>query len=163
MAAALGQLERAASGSPAALLIRGEAGIGKSRLVLELSERAGSDFTLLTGRADDLDAGIPYAVFRDLLARAGTIDGAASLRDALDAPPEGEDGHVRFVFAAAVSLLRTVAPAVLVLEDLHVADRESLTLTALLARLVDLPVLVVATLRPGGPARHRAALQPARS
>jgi DNA-binding CsgD family transcriptional regulator len=142
LAAALEQLKRVEAGTPAALLVRGEAGIGKSRLVVELSDRARQlGHTVLTGRADDLDHGIPYAVFRDLLARGGF-------------GPIPFEREVADVFDSAVARLRGVAagPTVLVLEDLHVADRDSLVLAALLMRLADVPVLSVVTVRRGGAA-----------
>ena len=139
LAAALEQLKRVEAGTPAALLVRGEAGIGKSRLVAEVADRARQvGHVVLTGRADDLDHGIPYAVFRDVIARAG-IETLPFNRDVTD------------VFDAAVARLRGLAtgPTLLVLEDLHVADRDSLVLAALLMRLADVPVLSIVTLRPG--------------
>ena len=142
LAAALEQLKRVEGGTPAALLVRGEAGLGKTRLVGELADRARQlGYAVLVGRADDLDHGIPYAVFRDLVARAG-----------IGTLPFG--GDVTEVFAAAVDTLREVAtgPTVLVLEDLHVADRDSLVLAALLVRLADVPVLSVLTVRPSSSA-----------
>src|SRR5207249_12300693 len=70
LAVALEQLKRIERGAPAALLVRGEAGIGKSRLVAELVARARQvGYPVLVGRADDLDQGIPYAIFRDMVAR----------------------------------------------------------------------------------------------
>ena len=137
LAAALEQLKRVEGGTPAALLVRGEAGIGKSRLVAELCDRARQlGHTVLTGRADDLDHGIPYAVFRDVVARSGI-------------GPIPFDRDVADVFDSAVALLREIAvgPTVVVLEDLHVADRDSLVLAALLMRLADVPVLSVVTVR----------------
>ncbi len=160
LAVALQQLDRIEGGRPAALLVRGDAGIGKSRLVAELASRAGQrGYPVVVGRADDLDHGIPFAVFRDVLTRL-VPDGAVAARaEALRAEIErtGDEAadaeHLSAVFAAAVGLVRAVgegAPVVLVLEDLHAADGESLALAALLVRLADLPVLTVATLRPGG-------------
>jgi predicted ATPase len=147
-------------GRPAALLIRGDAGIGKSRLVAELAGRAEQrGYPVLVGRADDLDHGIPFAVFRDVLTRLVPEGAVAAGADALRAEIERTEDetadaeHLSAVFAAAVGLIRALgagAPVVLVLEDLHAADGESLALAALLVRLADLPVLTVATLRPGG-------------
>jgi DNA-binding CsgD family transcriptional regulator len=154
------QLERIEKGTPAALLVRGDAGIGKSRLVAELTTRAEElGYPVVMGRADDLDHGIPFAVFRDVLTRLVPEGAVAGRTDALRAKIErsddeaGDAEHLSAVFAATVGLIRAVgdgAPVVLVLEDLHAADGESLALAALLVRLADLPVLTVATLRPGG-------------
>lgn len=157
LAVALEQLKRVERGTPAALLVRGDAGIGKSRLVAELAGRASQlGYSVLSGRADDLDHGIPYAVFRDVLARldpeshdAGHV---AELRATFDGASNAHAGDgVALTFAAAVRWLRGVitrAPALLVLEDLHVADRQSLALTTLLLRLADVGVLTILTLRP---------------
>ena len=156
---ALQQLERIEKGRPAALLVRGDAGIGKSRLVAELASRAEQlGYPVVVGRADDLDHGIPFAVFRDVLTRLVPDGAVAAHTNALRAEIERTEDvaadaeHLSAVFAAAVGLIRAVgngAPVVLVLEDLHAADGESLALAALLVRLADLPVLTVATLRPG--------------
>jgi DNA-binding CsgD family transcriptional regulator len=157
---ALQQLERIERGRPAALLVRGDAGIGKSRLVAELATRAADlGYPVVVGRADDLDHGIPFAVFRDVLTRLVPEGAVAAHADALRAEIERKEDeaadaeHLSAVFAAAVGLIRAAgdgAPVVLVLEDLHAADGESLALAALLVRFADLPVLTVATLRPGG-------------
>lgn len=159
LAVAREQLTRIARGVPASLLVRGEAGIGKSRLASELTDEAARlGHPVVIGRADDLDQGIPFAVFRDLLARLDPgVPGAAEaggLRDAIEGNrAEADADHLTTVLAAATQLLRSLAdggPVLLVLEDLHVADGESLALAALLMRLAGLPVLTVVTLRPGG-------------
>ena len=159
LAVAREQLTRSARGIPASLLVRGEAGMGKSRLVAELADAAGGlGHPVVLGRADDLDHGIPFAAFRDLLARLEPTGPGADEADGLRAAIEGHRAevdaeHLTEVFAAATRLLRALAdggPLVLVLEDVHVADGESLALAALLIRLAGLPVLTVVTLRPGG-------------
>ncbi len=160
LAAAVELLQRVEDGAPAALLVRGEAGIGKSRLVGELVALARDRGAgVLGGRADDLDAGIPYAVFRDLLARMAVEGGGPAvavddLRRVLDGAPAGRgDGdRLAAVFATAVQTFRDVAaggPTLLVLEDLHLADGDSLALAAPLVRLADVPMLTVVTARPG--------------
>jgi DNA-binding CsgD family transcriptional regulator/tetratricopeptide (TPR) repeat protein len=164
IALALEQLKRVEGGATASLLVRGDPGIGKSRLVTEVVDRARQlGHSVLLGRADDLDAGIPYAVFRDLLARVAddaAFDGRRDLVDRFSAALEGDvggdsrdDRHLAAVFATAASLLRDLASdraVVLVLEDLHVADRESLALISPLARLAGAAVLTVVTMRPIG-------------
>ncbi len=164
LAVALEQLKRVEGGASAALLVRGEAGIGKSRLVDEVAVRAGhTAHPVLVGRADDLDHGIPYAVFRDLVGRVSTDStlpppvhkAVLDFRRALEAdarPADGDEPRLAEVFSLAVRVCRTAAatgPVVLVLEDLHLADRESLALVPPLARLADVAMLMVATSRPG--------------
>ena len=68
-----------------------------------------------------------------------------------DAPPPVDDGRLQ-LFEAVAALLgragRAAAPLLVVLEDLHWADRSSRDLLRfLLARLVDEPVAVVASYR----------------
>jgi DNA-binding CsgD family transcriptional regulator len=169
LAVALEQLKRIERGGPARLLLRGEAGIGKTRLATELLTRAAQvGNRTLVGRADEFDRAIPYAVFRDVLGRlTGDAGGAEvaerldSLRQGLDAGVGGApaDAHHSLVFGRAVDAFRSLtaaAPTVLLIEDAHLADADSLALLALLARLGELRMLTVATLRrpAAGPARE---------
>jgi DNA-binding CsgD family transcriptional regulator/tetratricopeptide (TPR) repeat protein len=116
---------------------------------------------VLVGQADDLDRGIPYAVFREVLARMSAAadgalpDAARSLAVSLDADaPVGgapSDAHLSLVYTRAVRMFRAIAessPALLVVEDLHLADADSLALLALLVRLADIPMVTLVTLRP---------------
>src|SRR5918992_4352029 len=71
-------LARAAQGDPAALLVAGESGVGKSRLVAEYGERArAAGARVLTGDCVELGEGeLPYApivgALRDLQREVGT-------------------------------------------------------------------------------------------
>jgi DNA-binding CsgD family transcriptional regulator len=158
---ALSQLERARRGSPVSVLVRGEAGLGKTRLAGEIAARAdAAGLRALPGRADDLDRGIPYAVFRDMLARVSATGGplpesARSLAHSLDvdAPAGGAatDAHLSLVYTRTVRMFRDLAapaPLLLAIEDVHLADGDSVALIALLARLADLPMMTLVTLRP---------------
>jgi DNA-binding CsgD family transcriptional regulator len=158
---ALRQLERARRGSPVSVLVRGGAGLGKTRLAGEIAARAdAAGLRALPGRADDLDRGIPYAVFRDVLARVSATgdplpDSARSLAHSLDvdAPVGGAatDAHLSLVYTRAVRMFRDLAapsPLLLAIEDLHLADGDSVALIALLARLADIPMMTLVTLRP---------------
>jgi DNA-binding CsgD family transcriptional regulator len=114
----------------------------------------------ITGRADEFDLGIPYGLFRDLLGRVTVSTGPLrtrvdALREGLDAaaPASGApgDAHLSLVLARAVEVFRALsaeAPAVLLVEDVHLADADSLALLALLLRLRDVPMLTILTLRP---------------
>jgi DNA-binding CsgD family transcriptional regulator/tetratricopeptide (TPR) repeat protein len=171
LAVALDQLKRTGDGMSASLLLVGEAGIGKSRLAAEVLVRAEQiGQRVLVGRADEFDRGIPYAVFRDVLARLGqpgSADGEvaerlAELRQGLDvgvgASGGPADAHLRLVFSRAVDAFRALtegSPTVLLVEDAHLADADSLALLALLTRLGDLPMLTIATLRPSSVAPAR--------
>lgn len=154
-----------ASGTGAAVLVTGEAGIGKSRLVAEAATRATrAGRTVLTGRAVDgggtyravaealaplLRApaatsanGSPFAALRTVLPRLLPTPGAE-----VDATP-GIDPTV-VLGEAVVALSGEVAGgAVLVLEDLHWADADTLDLVAYLADATPaVPLLLALTAR----------------
>jgi DNA-binding NarL/FixJ family response regulator len=136
-------LEQAADGRGSTVLVTGDAGIGKTRLVAELAERArAGGANVLSGRCIDLvGAGLPYLPFADALRHVG----------GLPAAPEAEaDAQLRLFEEVLETLQRVAAaaPLVLVLEDLHWADGSTLDLTAFLAQAVgDSRILVVATYR----------------
>jgi DNA-binding CsgD family transcriptional regulator/tetratricopeptide (TPR) repeat protein len=155
-------LARAAEGSPSAVLVAGDAGVGKSRLVTETVARAvGEGFAVLTGRCVDAAAALPYLPFSEVV---GQVAAAApevlaehpELRRLLPGPggaegaPDRELGQLRVFDAmlAALGALATAAPTLLILEDLHWADRSSRDMLAfLLPRLWGQRLVVVATYR----------------
>ncbi len=138
----------AAGGQPRVVLLTGEAGLGKTRLVEELRGRvrsAGDGAQVRVGESAPL-AGATLA-FGPFVAALGD-DG-----DWLLADPGGGDmlAARHRLFVRVLELLAGLAaraPLVVVLEDLHWADESSRELLAFLAvRLSDEPVLVVGTLR----------------
>lgn len=142
--------QRAASGRSQVLLISGEAGIGKTRLVEELAGHLGGEETELSWReggcAPLAGSALAYGPFlaalhdrADWLLQADSI----SDNDMLVAR------HRLFErVLAQVTELATGSPLVLVLEDLHWADESSWQLLGFLAvRLREAPVLVIGTIR----------------
>lgn len=167
--ALLGAWRGVRSGRPATVLLRAEAGAGKSRLLRQLIDRAQAEGGfVLAGASIDVGEQLPFwpliSAVRGLLA-AGPSDGlpACSARTAL--APLAEDlpalldpvpGRALEPGAQGLELVRRVlttlaeaAPVLLAVEDLHWADRWTrdsvVTLTAHLHRE---PVLVVVTMRP---------------
>jgi DNA-binding CsgD family transcriptional regulator len=165
-------VERARTGSPAAVLLSGDAGVGKTRLLAELARRArDSGATVLVGHCVDLGAvGLPYLPFAEALRQLAELakdDGplAEALRDrpALDrlitrpgrpaATPAADDDAARLQLFDAVSgalgdAAEAKAPLLLVIEDLHWADQSTRDLLAfLLARLRSERLAVVASYR----------------
>ena len=139
-----GALEDARAGRGAAVLLGGDAGIGKTRLVSELAQRArAAGFVVLLGHSLDL-AGteLPYHPFVEALRPWGQPWG--------DAGVTGFGSQLR-VFEHTLSVLGERAasdPVLLVLEDVHWADVSTIDLTVYLAHQVDIhPVLLVATAR----------------
>src|SRR5215218_1982088 len=152
------EVRQAAAGRGGTVLMAGDAGIGKTRLVTELGARArAGGAQLLVGRCIDLvGADVPYLpvaeAIRPLLAREDVRKLLGSARELRWLPPGmllGEeptrqrDGAPRSqlgLLEELLALLDTVAatePVVLVLEDLHWADRSTLDLIALLAHNLD--------------------------
>ena len=176
-------LTAAQAGHGGTVLLTGEAGIGKSRLVRELARAAGADgFTVLTGRAVAGGVPTPFRPFAEALVsagRAGRLPVSAELdpfRPALGRlvpewrQPQAAAGDESLVYLgeAVLRLLRVLSPdtgCLLVLEDLHWADRETLALLEYLAdNLSAERVLCAGTLRDeeGGEAAVLAAALEAR-
>src|SRR6266511_3152143 len=138
---------RAANGEPAVVLLGGEAGVGKTRLVTELAARCGADGTrVLSGGCVPVSAGgLPFTpimeVLRVLLAELGpggvrelagpSWPELAWLLPALGKPqtagPPSQAAQARLfeVLLGLLGRLGEQAPLVLVLEDLHWADRST--------------------------------------
>jgi DNA-binding CsgD family transcriptional regulator/tetratricopeptide (TPR) repeat protein len=134
-------------GGPSAVLLGGEAGVGKSRLIAEFGASAGAaGARVLIGGCLELGTdGLPYAPFtavlRDLVHGLGadavaamlpgrTTRGLARLLPELGDPDEGGDpGTARArLFEEVLSVLEhlsTGSSVVLVIEDAHWADRSS--------------------------------------
>jgi hypothetical protein len=172
----LAALERAGQGRGALFLLSGEAGIGKTRLAAELVARAQANgVQCVWSSAWDgggapaywpwiqvvrrLLQGLPPDAVRERLGSAAPdlAHVMPELREALPDIPviSGlESDQARFALFDALSrFLRGAAaetPLVLVLDDLHAADRASLLLLEFLARtLHDAAILVVAGQRTG--------------
>lgn len=166
----LNRLRTALAEAPGALLIGGEAGVGKTRLLREFTERATADGArVLVGGCLELGSdGLPFAPFtavlRGLVREIG-IDGVAGLlpRSATGGlarllPEFGEpetdaaSGEERArLFELVLTLLERLAertPTVLVIEDAHWADRSTRDLLAFLVRNAGTaPLLILVTYR----------------
>jgi len=160
-------LAEAASGQGRAVVVLGEAGVGKSRLMEELAREArqrGSH--VLFGRAYESAQILPFGPWVDgfrtggLMAEEGLVSGLgpvwraelARLFPELATPglPAASDDSLRLFESVArlVGHLAAAQPLVLMLEDLHWADEMSVRLLSFLGRrLPEWPVLVVATAR----------------
>lgn len=166
--------EEALSGEGRLVLVGGEAGIGKTRLIEEAAEEARLlEMTTLIGHCYDEEGRAPFGPLVEALLQMARTLTAAELREALDdtapeiarivpelrsvlpdipAPldmPAAQER--RFLFR---SLLRFIersagrAPLLIVLEDLHWGDAATLLFIEHLSEhLRTLPVLVVCTYR----------------
>jgi ATP/maltotriose-dependent transcriptional regulator MalT len=157
-------LDSRAEEGAGAVLVTGEAGMGKSRLVGELCRRAEeSGWLVATGRTSVEGAALPYGtvvgLLRDLARRLAPAGGAELLEPVqrlllgAEAEPAAPAPLARLVLfeavLAVVDGLSATRPIVLVLEDLHWADPGSVELLDHLVRNVGhQAVLIVATFRP---------------
>ena len=147
-------LERAEQQRPQVVLVAGEAGVGKSRLLLALADRArGRGMRVLAGGCVELgDIGLAYLPVLDALrelagdpeeasllaAAATTAPGLGRLLPGIK--PAGLTGggldqlQVLDAVRAVLVGLAERSPVLVVLEDLHWADRATRDLVAFLAR-----------------------------
>src|SRR5262245_10307849 len=150
---------------PQVALISGEAGIGKSPLVSELRAAVPEGTAVLVGRTGNGPPGRPYSVLLDAVepavARWSSVPRALSAREesirlllAAVAPSLTTSGQREYgpdeVLQVAIDLVRHLAPppALVVFEDLHEADSESINLFGRLAVTPGLDAALIGTYRP---------------
>jgi len=165
----------AVSGQRQILLVAGEPGIGKTQLALTFArERTGSNVTVLIGRCEE-EALTPYQPLvealtwyvrscpqSDLRAHVAAISGAEELVTILPElmhrlpalPSRGAmspEGQRYRLFQAVAGILRSLAaarPVLLIVEDLHWADKSTLLLLRHLMRvLVATRLCIIGTYR----------------
>ena len=163
--AVLGEaLDRAASGQSAVVLIEGEAGIGKTRLLAEaLANARGRGMQLTAARAEELEQTRPFGLVASAFgcARSSPDPRRAAIAGLLAAGGDRARGPItvtsdpglRFravdAFADLAEELALAGPLVIGADDLQWADPSSLlTLAALSRRLEYMPVALAGCLRP---------------
>jgi predicted ATPase len=162
-------LQSAAAGEPGALLIAGEAGIGKTRLVREFADRVGDKAQVLLGSCIPLSGGgLPYGPIVDALRPLAwdldpaeldelfgpATDALARLLPGVARPrlsePVSEFGQARLfeLLLRFLDRLSNQAAVVLIVEDLHWADQSTLDLLRFLVGMVGRErLLLIATYR----------------
>lgn len=165
--------KEAASDRRGAMLVSGEPGIGKTRLVCELARAVHADgATVLFGRCDE-DLGVPYQPFAEALGAfveqyptdhvrdqlgpyaadlARLVPELSSRLTRLEAPlraePETERYRLFEAFDLFLATTSAIAPVLLILDDLHWAEQATLLLLRHLARSTrQARVLVLGTYR----------------
>jgi len=167
-------VRRAAQGHGAMMLVSGEAGVGKSRLVQEAEAVARREGMLtLIGRCLDTDAAPPYQPLVEQIEQALRTAPAEAVRAALGEnapelaklvpelrqrfadipnpvalPPDQERHYLLHGCAAFIDRAARTQPMLLVFEDLHWAGESTCQLLRHLGdRLRDSPVLIIGTYR----------------
>ncbi|MCW2939009.1 MAG: helix-turn-helix transcriptional regulator [Actinomycetia bacterium] len=160
-------LERAVAGKPSAVIVAGEAGVGKTRLVAELSSHARQIgvITLAGGCLDVGDGVLAYApVVEATRSLAGVLDERelehvlgssrdelARLVPELGTPVVGSDPVAPArLFELLLGVLHRLAerrPVLLIAEDLHWADQSTRDLLGFLVRNLRAGVCTVLTYR----------------
>ncbi len=148
-------LERARAGQGQALFVIGEAGLGKTS-VLERGREIAAGFAVGIGRGQAIEATLPFGIVSEALRGLGAGTPLDASRGAGGA---GLDARAAYFYATLRRLEGRKQPGLILLDDLHWADPDSLALVSFLShRLESVPVALVATLRPW----PRAALEVAR-
>lgn len=151
-AAELAQLAATLSAPPAVAVVEGEAGIGKTRLVTELAGRSGvREPQVLVGGCLRIREPFPLGPLVEVLrtfdaglSPTGLSPVAGALRPLLpefahllpEPPPSLDDraAERHRVFRALAEVLASIGPAVLVVEDLHWADEQTVEFLRYLLR-----------------------------
>lgn len=156
-----------AAGESRSVVLSGEAGIGKTRLLTEFTRSVRSSALVVTGQCVDLgDVAAPYApvlgLMKDLVAQRGRDavleaagPGKASLATLLPSlGPDAQDhrdggvGRLHETVAVLLEALSRQQPVVVAIEDVHWADGATLSLLAFLVRVLsDARVMVMLTFR----------------
>ncbi|HEY1106003.1 MAG TPA: AAA family ATPase, partial [Agromyces sp.] len=169
-----GLLDEAAAGVPRTIVIGGEAGIGKSRLIREFRQRAERTARVVLGQCVDLGTvAAPYApikaALRALVAEVGAeraleivgpgraafialLPELGAVGEPIDAGAiaggAGASGQLHAAIAVLLETLSHERPIVLIVEDLHWIDPASLSLLRFFLRmLASSRVLIVLSYR----------------
>jgi DNA-binding CsgD family transcriptional regulator len=150
------------SGAVSVLLVGGDAGVGKTALAGYARERAlATGFAVLQGSCLDVEAVVPFGpvleAVRPLLRDAqdpqcsGPLDAAAVVAASM---MPGRSGELTLSPGQALECLRELleqatsrSPVLLVLEDMHWADRSTRDLAVSLARTATSPLVLLLTFR----------------
>lgn len=150
-------MDEASGGTCRVLLVRGESGLGKTRLAqVAMQHAAETGWTVANGSAYAVETGVPYAMFADtlvpVLRALGTSTLATACRGAAsqlghvfpgllepDATPEPATsaeltGRVLWTVTQLLTGLSVRAPLLLVFENLQWADPSSLEMLHFVAR-----------------------------
>ncbi|MBO0729044.1 MAG: ATP-binding protein, partial [Acidimicrobiaceae bacterium] len=139
-------LARARARTGSSLFIRAGAGLGKSSLLSEAQRMAVQEFRIGASRGDAMETWFPFGLVNAALEQLGgpELVGARS-----DLPAGADARAARFISVLRWLQADSPQPVLVILDDLHWADADSLALMSFLARrLADQPVALLGSLRP---------------
>jgi class 3 adenylate cyclase/tetratricopeptide (TPR) repeat protein len=166
-------VSRAVAGGGGVVLIAGEAGLGKTRLVEEIAAEAKTaGMFVVRGQCYDMEGALPYVPFVEAIEYGLTVTTSEAFRSAMgDAGPEiarfvpkvrvaypdlppplalPTDQARHYMFESVCDFFGRAAaiqPMMIVLEDLHWADESTTQLLENVARRVGAQLLVIGTYR----------------
>ena len=171
----LATLDRTGSSGLTVFMVKGESGVGKTRLLTELSDEARRrGCTVFEASAYEAEAGRPYGPWIDALRRLppDVINGAdtetlSALLPELGSTPEAETSRDR-LFGAVVELVaaraQPSAPTLLLFDDIHWCDDATSELLHYVARMsLERPVALVFGARDGELIDNESAMRMLRS
>lgn len=139
-------LHEARDGSGGTLFLVGEAGLGKTTMLELARSLAAGTFGVVLGRGDPMEAGLPFGIVSQM-----QLEQQAGWEPLpLAAPAAGAEAQAG-LFYDSLRLLQEASekPVLMLFDDLHWTDPDSLRLaTFLVRRLPALKVAAIATLRP---------------
>lgn len=155
------------------VLIEGQAGIGKSRLLLEMRRMAeAAGFAVVIARGYEFERDYAFGMLRQLISNAqrdvseNEILNNANAADELMAAFGADDGEAANTFTifegcywATIRAAESV-PILIAIDDLQWCDRPSLEYLAYLARRIESqPIVIAATVRPADSSAGAAAVR----
>lgn len=155
------------------VLIEGQAGIGKSRLLLEMRRMAeAAGFAVVVASGYEFERDYAFGMLRQLIGNAQREIGDNEVRSNADAADElmvafgGDDGEAANTFTIfegcywATVRAAESTPILIAIDDLQWCDRPSLEYLAYLARRIEsLPIVIAATVRPADSSAGAAAVR----
>jgi DNA-binding CsgD family transcriptional regulator len=155
-------IDQTSTGAPTALVVRGEPGIGKTRLLGEAVARAtAKGHHVVWVRANPLEARVPFGALSVALDRAAQTDpvfraSAASMHAFIGEVDTDDRSRLSFAqtcdtFARTLVEIAEREPACVVVDDLHHLDHESLAFLGIaLGRVTGRNVSFVCSIRSPG-------------
>jgi len=156
----LDNLDRVKNKQSLTILIKGEAGIGKTTLINELKKKAASNvFSFLTGKGF-YETSEPYLPFKDAFKQYESKNGTSTPLEfskndknslGINIYEEDEEKKRNLIFSETVENIKIMAqinPLIIFIDDLQWADKATLMFFHYLSvRLEDAPVLLIGAFR----------------